>query len=281
MLGMIPVFTIYWSFLNRPASLSSTTTGIEVLPNLLRDTAFLTSVFSLIYVIITPVASNLLSKKYTALPKRKKDELPSYVLCLIHHIVAVPVAWSNVYADFNLTNEAAQNIDYAPLTAIIAPWCIAYLITDTMFFALPEAFVGKFEYITHHILTLILVISSLFGPGSTLRFIPHLLISDTTNIFFNTAWLIRAMGGQGFFFLNFLEISFAVSFFFVRVINMSAMFWALGKQATGLGLARYVLAPIALMQWFWFYKIVRIMYFRLVSHEPSNAIGSVRRKEKS
>ena len=259
---------VYWAFLNRPPSSSSTTTGIDVLPNLTRDVVVLILIFSVIYVIINPIISNLLSTKYSALSERKKEELPSYILCLVHHFVAVPVAWLNIYADYNLTSEAAQSIDYAPITAVIAPWCIAYLMTDTIFYAIPEARLGKFEYIVHHFLTLFLVTSSLFGPGSILRFIPHLLISDTTNIFFNVAWLIRLFGGQGSIFLTFLEISFAVSFFFIRGINMSSMFWALGSQATGLGLARYALAPIALLQWYWFYKIMRIIFLRLTSSEP-------------
>ena len=269
---MISSLNAYWRFLNRPPSPSSITTGIDVLPNLSRDIVLLIIIFSVIYVIINPILSNLLSTKYSDISMRKRKELPSYILCLVHHIVAVPVAWFNIYADFNLSWEAAQGIDYAPITAVIAPWCIAYLMTDTIFFAIPEARLGKFEYIIHHALTLFLVTSSLFGPGSILRFIPHLLISDTTNIFFNTAWLIRLFHGERSIILTFLEISFAVSFFFIRGINMSSMFWALGSQATGLGLARYALAPIAFMQWFWFYKIVRIIYLRSVTPGPPKKV---------
>lgn len=255
----------YWTFLSRPPPLSIATTGIDVLPNLLRDTAIITVIFSIIFVLITPMASAISSETVLALPRRKKQELPSYALCLVHHFVAVPFAWSNIITDFNLSSDAAQLIDYAPLTAIIAPWCIAYLITDTIFFAIPEALVGKFEYITHHFLTLFLVTSSLFGPGSILRFIPHLLISDTTNIFFNTAWLIRLFGGKGSILLTVLEISFAVSFLLIRVIHMPSMFYALGSQIEGLGFARYALVPIVFMQWFWFYKIVRIIVLRFLS----------------
>ena len=131
---------------------------------------------------------------------------------------------------------------------------------------------------THHFLTLFVVISSLFGSGSILRFIPHLLISDTTNIFFNTAWLIRLLGGKGALLLTVLDISFAVSFLLIRVIHMTSMFWALGSQATGLGFARYALAPIAMMQWFWFYKIVRIIVLRSIAPTPSDG-GEVKEQK--
>jgi hypothetical protein len=268
-------FYSYWAFLNRPSSPSSTTRGIEALPNLFRDTVFLVIIFSITFSLITPIVSRISSEKYLALTKRKKHELPSYVLCLIHHIVAVPFAWSSLYVDFNLSSEAAQNIDYAPITAVIAPWCIAYLISDTLLFALPEAFEGKFDYVTHHFLTLFLVLSSLVGPGSILRFIPLFLISDTTNLYFNTAWLMRLFGWKDSTAVMILEICFSVSFLFVRVINMPMVFWAVGSQPQiqELGFARFALAPIALLQWYWFYLIVKIMFRRLTKDSTSKTAG--------
>lgn len=256
---------IYWSFMNRPAPESSSTSGIEALPHLLRDTALLSIMFSLFFLVITPIVSAVWSKSYFNLPKRKRQELPSYIVCLIHHLVAVPFAWQKVYNDFNLSTEAAQTIDYAFVNAIIAPWCIAYLITDSIFFAIPEMTAGKFEYIIHHFLVLSLVVSSLYCSGSILRFIPHLLISDTTNLFFNTAWLLRLFGGKDSFIVMALEISFTISFFFVRVVNMPILFWVLFSKAEGLGLAKYSFVPIVILQWYWFYKIARIILIKIVN----------------
>jgi TLC domain len=270
---MTNILQSYWLFLNRPSSVLSSNTGFDSLPYFLRDTAFFTALFSSIFLLVNPLLSFFFLRKFNDFPHRKKKELPSYVLCLVHHIVAVPFAWRNIINDLSLGNEAAAMVDYAPITAIIAPWCVAYLVADTMFFAVPEALAGKFEYIIHHLLTLFLVTSSLCASGSILRFIPHLLISDTTNIFFNTAWLIRLFGGRRSFVLICLEISFAISFLLIRAINMPCMFWALGSQAKGLGVARYVLVPIAFLQWYWLFKIVRTIAARfatVASHvEPS------------
>jgi TLC domain len=265
---MTNILQSYWLFLNRPSSALSVTTGFDSLPNFLRDTALFTALFSLVFLLVNPLLSAFFLRKFNDFPPRKKKELPSYVLCLVHHIVAVPFAWRNIINDINLEDEAAAMVDYAPITAIIAPWCIAYLVTDTMFFAVPEALAGKFEYIIHHFLTLFLVTSSLFAPGSILRFIPHLLISDTTNIFFNTAWLLRLFGGKRTFALIFLEVSFAVSFLLIRAINMPCMFWALGSQAKGLGVARYALVPIAFMQWYWLFKIMGTIAARFKADAP-------------
>ena len=270
----------YLEFLNRPASSSSTTRGIDTLPNLLRDSLIITAIFSIFSVLVTPIISRTCSATFKSLSGRKKKELPSYVLCLLHHIVAVPFAWICVYNDMNLDSEDLLTIDYAPITAVIAPWCIAYLVTDTVFFAIPEALIGKFEFIIHHVLTLTLVVSSLFAPGAIMRFIPHLLISDTTNLLFNTAWLIRLSGGKKSRILLCLEVSFLLSFFLIRVINMPCMFWALGAHADGLGYVKYVLIPIALMQWYWFYKIVLITTVKLFEKSPViGEISSVDRKK--
>lgn len=277
---MMNMMRSYWMFLNRPASVLSVTSGISSLPNFLRDTSSFAVLFSLIFLLVNPLLSTLFARKFSGFPERKKKELPSYVLCLVHHIVAVPFAWRKIVTDMNLGEEAAAMVDYAPITAIIAPWCIAYLIADTTFFAIPEALTGKFEYIIHHFLTLFLVASSLFAPGSILRFIPHLLISDTTNIFFNTAWLIRLFGGKRTFILIFLEVLFAVSFLLIRAINMPCMFWALGSQAEGLGLARYVLIPIAVMQWYWLFKILRTIAARFTVIAPqAESVPSLKKED--
>ena len=190
---------VYWEFLSRPSSPNSTTRGIDVLPFFTRDVLVLTAFFSSIYLLTNLLLTTLWPTWHRSLERRKRSELPSYVLCLAHHFVAVPTAWYRVTMDWYTSPADVLGIDYAPLTATIAPWCIAYLITDTIFYALPEVMRGKFDYITHHVLVLSLVMSSLYGPGSLLRYIPLLLISDTTNIFFNLAWLLRLVGMRGSF----------------------------------------------------------------------------------
>ncbi len=69
-----------------------------------------------------------------------------------------------------------------------------------------------------------------------MRFIPHLLICDTTNILFNTAWLLRLGNLRGTVVVSILEVLFAISFLLVRAIHMPTMFVALGLlHGTSLG----------------------------------------------
>jgi hypothetical protein len=76
---------------------------------------------------------------------------------------------------------------------------------------------------------------------------------------------MRAAGLQGNSFVTFLELAFAIAFLFCRVINMPMAFLAVAQSPTGqsLGWARLSLIPIALLQWYWFAKILMGMRSRL------------------
>lgn len=270
-------FENYWSFLNRPLSNRvENQTGIwssvfHEIPNFIEYTALWSLFFSVLFIAVPFLTSLAFSEWYKSLDKRKRREYPSYLVCLVHHIALVPLAWMLIIRDSGLNDAEATNFDYIGAIGFAGPFCIGYLVGDTIFFALSEVFHGKYEYICHHILSLYLVISTLLGPGPLCRFIPHLLICDTTNLLFNTAWLLRLAGYKDTKLVITLELLFTTAFFFLRVINMPLMFLAvLGYQShfesmgsTGLGFAKYTLLPIAALQWFWFYKIMTTFIKRM------------------
>jgi len=254
----------YINYINRIPSNDLQPTGIDILPDITIDTGIWTGIFSILFLLV-PIISKYINKQwYDKLEKRKRNELPSYIVCLFHHFNMVPRAWFHVIADFLQSNDVI--INYAEKEAVVAPFCLGYLLSDTLFYAIPEALLGKFEYIIHHILTIYLVISTLVAHGSITKFIPHLLICDTTNIFFNTAWLLRLTGFRGSIVVTYLELTFAIAFLFTRVINLPVVFYSLyyHPHTSTLGYAKYTLPPIAFLQWFWFYKIVRSIVIRLL-----------------
>ena len=67
-------------------------------------------------------------------------------------------------------------------------------------------------------------------PGSFLRLNPHFLICETTNIFFNAAWVLRAAGFRGNAIVLAFEYLFALSFFPLRILNLSAVIWVLQTE---------------------------------------------------
>ena len=68
------------------------------------------------------------------------------------------------------------------------------------------------------------------APGSYLRLVPHFYICETTNIFFNLAWVLRAGGWKGNSVVLSFEYLFALFFFPIRIFNMSLVIWLLHME---------------------------------------------------
>lgn len=255
----------YINFILRPLPTHDTPSGADVVDNFYLKIALWSSFFIVLFQLVPLLSKTIFPTWYNSLVPRKRKEFPSYVVCLVHHFALVPIAWYHVIQDFSRSGSELQQIDYAPIEAIVAPFCLGYLISDTVCFAISEMLAGRLEYIIHHVMTVWLVMTTMYASGHITRFIPHLLICDTTNVFFNTAWLMRTAGLQGNAFVTFLELAFAVAFLFCRAINMPMAFFAVSQSPMGqsLGWARLTLIPIVLLQWYWFAKILLGMKSRL------------------
>eukprot|EP01038_Epipyxis_sp_PR26KG_P006745 gene6745-9240_t len=266
----------YWNFINRSLSQSSTTPrGIDKVPDIVVDTIMCTAFFSFIHILCI-ISMRTFAKKWAEnIGERKRREWPAYVACTMHHIIMVPYAWLHIYQDLKRSNEVALLFHYAPVEVKIAPFCLGYLFGDTLCYAIPYIIEDHGQYVVHHALTIWLIISSFFAPGSITRFIPHLLICDTGNLFFNIAWLLRLSGLKETLFVTFCEIIFAVSFFFIRGINLPLVFLSLylSPLSEGLGFAKYAMLPIALLQWFWLSKIIPGIYIRIFPSKKSIKYG--------
>lgn len=308
---------------------------------------------------------------YKKLTLRKKNEWPSYVVCLVHHLRLIPISILQIIEDFNrpslpmikgdkivpknsfitflnslglpVQNEtillkdtlipdpqAAYDLSYnlSKSYTYIGSFCLAYLLADTVCFALPSAFPvffyklnynimllfkGKkykktdeeikneiklllkpnFEFLFHHLASIILTISALSADGRIARFIPHVLLCEMTGVFFTLAWMIRSVMdikrgekveddidedeaeenklkkknkksyAKKFFIIiiNILEKLFVISYLFVRVINLPTCFYSLltthKSQGDSFGIyGKLSFVPITLLQWFWFYKVI-------------------------
>ena len=81
--------------------------------------------------------------------------------------------------------------------------------------------------LTHSIFFILGVAVVTVAPGSYLRLVPHFFICETTNIFFNLAWVLRAGGWKGNIWVLSFEYLFALSFFPIRIFNLSLVIWLL------------------------------------------------------
>ena len=254
----------YYRFITRDVSPNGTM-GFDAIPNFYYKTILWSLFFCALHLIIPFLVKNMHSSWYRNLNSKDRRELSSYLVCMIHHVAMVPPAWIHIYQDWLIPDEAAALLDYGLIEAAVGPFSIGYLIGDTLCFALPEALGLRFEYLVHHLFTVYLIVSSVFGPCQLCRFIPHLIICDTTNIFFNLAWLLRRSGWKGSTTVICLEVIFGWMFLVTRVINLPMVFFtvAMSDYGPAMGLSRFTFGPISLMQWFWFWKIIATMVKRV------------------
>jgi hypothetical protein len=250
----------YWEFLNRP--LGKHTSVFDASTTLYRDTILSTAAFSALF-ILTPIVSNIFFPKwYNNMDKKRKFDFKSYFVCLFHHCYVVPVSWYHIYLDYIAPKSQYNLISYAHSEIFFIPFCLGYLLSDTAFYAVPEIFRGKFEYIIHHILTVTLVLSSsICGQHSGVnRYIPHLLISDSANLFFNIAWILRTVPDlKGSKIVFAFEMAFVTLYLLIRCIHMPMMFVAIyldPAKFASLGIGRFMLFPIGILQWYWMSKII-------------------------
>lgn len=260
------MFVEYWNFISRDLPSNPLPTALEVIPDFYYKTVLWSLFFSILHIITPVILRNIFPAWFASLSSRDRRDVGSYVVCTIHHLAMVPTAWMHIYNDSLLSPEMARSVEYAVVESSVAPFVIGYLMGDTVCYAVQEMIDFRFEFMVHHVLTLALIYAALAGPGYFCRFIPHLIICDTTNIFFNFAWLLRRSGLKGSGVVTLLEVFFAFFFLLVRAINLPVVFLqaVFHPEVAQWGLARFTLAPIALMQWYWFSKILTSMVGKLM-----------------
>lgn len=255
----------YWNFVTRPPPPQSMDYGLRSVDNFVLKLTFWTCFFSAVYILSTVIPKLFFPKWFNNLPERKRAEWPSYVISSVHHVIMVPLGWFHIYDDFLRTEEELLQVDYSVTEGWIAPISMGYLLGDTICYAVPELLHGHWEYLVHHGFTLWFVTYCFMIPGHVLRYIPHFLVCDTTNIIFNACWFLRLTELRDSALVKIMEICFAIQFFLLRNVNLSiviAMFWMHGFDKL-LGLPCYLVLPVGALQWYWLWKIVKSMTTRL------------------
>lgn len=282
--GIHFVFPAYHAFLNRKAP-EVLTMGGDSMGNWYYIYTLAWTVFFTIVCLLIPVVSRryfpvwwngmrVINKGKDGRDKviDYRRDFPSYVVCLMHHMYVVPRAWYRIYQDYHLPASQWAKMDYGPLDfAEFAPILLGYLISDLICYALPLLSV---EYIFHHFFTISITAGGYKTPSINARYIPHLLTVDTSQLFFNAAWLIRRFGvTDSNPIVIALELLFVVSFPTVRILTMPMAFITatLNGQIKSFGWVRWVILPLCLMQYYWFFLIIRRLMRMLTPAKKSKA----------
>lgn len=256
------VLTQYYNFVVRIPSVKLPT-GIESVPDFYKHSLIVCVFFSILNLLIPIVSKALYPKWYSSLTEKKKIEYPCYLGSMLHHAIVVPAAWLFVYYDVVLVYNN-NSLDYTNFLRVVAPIMSGFILCDTLFFALPLALKNDFEYAFHHAMGIYLIYLFLYGPGNMTRFYPLLIICETTNVVFNSAWLLRLAGYRDTPLVIYLEMFFVLLFILIRTVNLTIAFIAIfnSEEAKAFGVGRVVFPMISLLQFFWLYKIFKSLASR-------------------
>lgn len=233
-------------------------------PEFVKAVIFWAVLYIVLHLVFNPVFYFLFPKTWKSLPPNKQKELSTYILSTSHHFVVVPIVFYSVVSDlyaYSLTHEPFEpshlNHIYAH-TGVVA-FSVGFFFGDGIAYYIPEALAGRPMYLFHHVLSVIIITSTRSFSGVVLQALPQLLSIELSTAFFNVAWLCRCLLGDKApaALTSFLELSFAVTFFLLRIINGTLMIVLIRSEvweASKLFFVAYVMA--LLLQYFWFYKIV-------------------------
>lgn len=237
---------------------------VESIPNYVMYYIFSSLFFSSVFVFTPWIMKTFFKKFYKSLSDQKKKDFPSYIASYCHHLILGPLGFYLMYKDFMLPPSEYATFDHAAQNCYFIPISFGYMVADTIFFTFGEVMQGKYEYLIHHTMSLILVSSIMQCPSPLARYITHVGICESSQIVFNTVWMLK-LGKEPSPLVPYFEILFAVVYFFVRVVNLPLMTLAVTYQRSEFysNVVTFILWPIVLMQFYWFYKIIKSVLRRM------------------
>lgn len=228
-------------------------------PNLVQHCLLWSLFFASMYPFITWVLRTFFSYRIRHILKDEKlfKDMVAYCYSLIHHLVVVPLGLIALFKECSMSDDEAKLVDYAVEYSFFAPYVFGYLVGDFIMFVIPAARKGQYEFFLHHAMGILLVVCACLTTPPVVRFQPHMLLLESSSIFFSFAWFFRHFGYEQSFLVSVLEFLFASSFFFFRIVHLSFVLWVLGDiLLSEYPVMSVVFIPIFGLQCFWFYKIV-------------------------
>ena len=183
---------------------------------------------------------------------RKKSDLVACMCGMVHHLVVVTIGVALLYANYS-TGYVLAPAELHHIT----PFVYGYLLGDTIFYCTVEAMGGRFEYLIHHIVGMMLIGGALNAKDPMiLLFAPHMLITEISTFLFGLGYCLRSSSLKHSPLVNQVEIAFCITFTLTRIVNMPYRIYLCWPHMDELGVAKYYFLPIMGLQLFWFYKIV-------------------------
>ena len=219
------------------------------------------------YLIGMSLKMRLVEKYFDVIEEKKIRQLPSYIISLIHHVGIAPLCLSYIITDYySYYNSGGVLFDenhyyslYSPNG--IFPFTIGYFVGDSITTSFPEAFqrgLSSKIFLVHHILALGMIFTTFsYSKGSLTQVFPCMMCSEFSTIFFNSAWVMRAIGLRKSRVVKLFEYIFAISFLLLRNIHFTVLIFILWSEMKAFGVLFQINVLMSMaMQYYWGCKIV-------------------------
>ena len=179
--------------------------------------------------------------------------LSGYFSAVLHHLWVAPVSIYALGVLYSSQTEFPYDwvLSFPPLT-------LAYLVCDTLFYAVPY---WDMEFLVHHSATMLVSILFILAPVTTLRWTTSLTLCELSSIPLCVSYFCVKLGAWNSSPVKtWAERAFGVAFLLTRVVNLPIAVYSFlflnPKEAAALGpVGAALLAVLCLLQFWWFYKI--------------------------
>jgi hypothetical protein len=258
------------------SALASGTYLALYLPNISQNVVAWLIFFAFVYTASDRYMATYYTKWYDSLDGAKRLAFPQYCFALSHHFIVVPIGIFYILKDWSLSDDERKSYNFAQEFAFIVPICNAYLLWDFVCLIIDFMRVIKnksitmkkeisdnLQYLGHHLLGFGLIWMALGIPNKVCRYIPHLLICESSTLCFGLVWLLKLKTKPPQSLIFILEILFILAFIATRVVNLPFVFDACQIQSRQEFPYAYVCYyPILMLQCYWLYKVFASLYKR-------------------
>lgn len=204
---------------------------------------------------------------FPAMEARTAGKAAGWVSALVHHTYVVALSLAVLQQQLATPGEAAIPAMLGGVT-----WTVAYLLSDTLTTAVPDALAGQYDYLIHHGLAIAMTGLVIGGfPAKLLRLAPHLWLCEASAFGLGLSWTCQKAGLGASSLCRFAEALFMVTFLTTRCVNLPLVVYSAVASGEVQGVLVPIMCAIVAQQFWWAGKALAKFVLPEVAAKPAKA----------
>lgn len=188
---------------------------------------------------------------YKAMSPGKQRRFPTYVTSMLHAVVGTVFSAKKILVDKPEDQKGIRNQ---------MAFTLGYFVQD-LIATMPD-WIAHPQELIHHVAAITVILGCMACKCVT-EYIPRFLIVESSTVALDLMWFLKETGNASTTLYKVTTITFATLFAATRVVWMPyALMEVMHNQKEkfkGLGPARFALAPVTALQFYWFYRILLML----------------------